>query len=222
MKKILFLLPLLFLALGFSACSDDDDKGKTANDAWATRNAEYFKKVLTSARTAIRQAQATYGNAWESHCPYRIYPSYLLTTGIPATAEDSIIVEISKRGTGTAVTPLFSDSVHINYIGRTIPTADAPQGKMFDHSSIRTDSASIFSPTLSLPTKFAVSGVIPGMTTALLHMPNIGEQWRVYVSQKLAYQNVEKTGIPASSTLIFDMQLKGVYRNGTRVPNWGE
>ena len=45
-----------------------------------------------------------------------------------------------------------------------------------------------------------------GFVTALLHMHS-GDRWRVYIPYQLGYNTTEKTGIPAYSTLIFDLAL---------------
>ena len=44
---------------------------------------------------------------------------------------------------------------------------------------------------------------------------HIGDTWRIYVPAALGYGSVTKTGIPAYSTLVFDITLNSFYRKTT-------
>lgn len=214
MKYLLYLVALV-IGTGFASCSDDDptpNQGVFAN--WQARNDSAFAAELSTAKKAIATAQSTYGSAWESYCNYRLFPTYQASSNATLTSMDTIIVRITEQGTGSAVTPLYSDTVRVNYLGRTIPVSTAPKGYVFDYSGTRSDSASIFNAALAKPTKFAVSAVVPGLSTALQRMGNIGDTWRVYIPYKLGYNTTATTTLPAYTNLIFDVQLKAVYRKG--------
>lgn len=211
----------LLAACALVACDEnvyDDD----ATASWSERNAQAFRNKLSEARSAIAAAQQQYGSAWEDHCPYRAYRTYAMSTEGEATATDSICVEVLERGTAPG-SPLFTDSVRINYLGRTLSAdATAPLGtlgKAFDHSGPRNDEASIFSPDFCTPALMKVSNTIEGFSTALLHMQR-GDKWRVYIPQELGYGASVVAGIPAYSTLVFDLQLKAYYRAGTVAGPW--
>lgn len=214
MKNLIYLV-VFALGTGFVSCSDDD---KSTNEGvftnWQARNDSAFTAELRAAKKFIATAKATYGDAWENHCDYRLFPTYQASDNAKLTSTDTIVVRITQHGTGSAVTPLFSDSVRVNYLGRTIPVSTSPKGYVFDYSGTRSDSASIFNPNFSQPTKFAVGGVVAGLSTAFQHMGHIGDTWRVYIPYKLGYNTTATTNLPAYTNLIFDVQLKGVYRKG--------
>lgn len=220
MKRILpALLLLLGCLTGFTACEETEDYDPEYAD-WQARNAAYFAAQMDEARTAIAQAKAAYGESWEEHCNWRVYRCYSLSPD-PAVAvkpTDSICVEIVERGAGT-VRPLYTDSVYINFIGRLMPTDQHPEGYVFSHSSISEKPEDIFSDGLGYPAKFLVGGTVPGFTTALQYM-HVGDRWRIWIPFDLGYGTSATTGIPACSTLFYELQLKGIYPVGTTVPDW--
>ena len=61
--------------------------------------------------------------------------------------------------------------------------------------------------------------LVEGFTTALLNM-NLGDRWEVYIPYQLGYGEEDKNPIPGYSTLIFDINLVGIYRLGTSAPDW--
>lgn len=220
MKRILpALLLLLGCLTGFTACEETEDYDPEYAD-WQARNAAYFAAQMDEARTAIAQAKAAYGESWEEHCNWRVYRCYSLSQD-PAVAvkpTDSICVEIVERGAGT-VSPLYTDSVYINFIGRLMPTDQHPEGYVFSHSSISEKPEDIFSDGLGYPAKFLVGGTVSGFTTALQYMHE-GDRWRIWIPSDLGYGTSATTGIPAYSTLFYELQLKGIYPVGTTVPDW--
>ncbi len=208
---LLLTLPLLLL----TACKDDtgtDDTGEFT-DNWQARNESYFAARMSEARAAIASAQSAYGEAWEDHCDWRVIPTYAKPHTSAMT--DSICVKIIDRGTGSGY-PLYTDSIKVNYIGRLIPTVSYPEGRIFDHSGVYETEDAIFSPTFSMPSRFAVSNLIEGYTTAVMRM-RIGDRWKIYIPQELGYMSATTRIIPAYSTLVFDLQLKGFYRKGETV-----
>jgi len=64
---------------------------------------------------------------------------------------------------------------------------------------------------LATPTKFAVSGVVKGFSTALMRMHR-GDHWRIYIPYQLGYGSGARSVIPAYSTLIFDLRLEDFWR----------
>ena len=67
--------------------------------------------------------------------------------------------------------------------------------------------------TTARPVTFCVGALVDGFATALQHM-HIGDQWRVYIPYQLGYGSSEKTGIPAFSTLVFDIALVNYFKAG--------
>ncbi|OHB83209.1 MAG: hypothetical protein A2Z38_02145 [Planctomycetes bacterium RBG_19FT_COMBO_48_8] len=90
---------------------------------------------------------------------------------------------------GTGNTPTADDKVKTNYRGTLI------DGTEFDSSYKR-----------NKPAEFPVKGVIKGWTEALQLMKE-GGKWELYIPANLAYGERGRPGIPANSTLIFEIEL---------------
>ncbi len=96
--------------------------------------------------------------------------------------------EVLKKGSGK--TPVGSDSVLVNYRGMLI------DGTEFDSSYKR-----------GAPATFPVSGVIAGMTEALLMMKE-GAKWKLFIPSGIAYGERGAGGIIGpNETLIFELEL---------------
>lgn len=107
-------------------------------------------------------------------------------SGVKAT-ESGLQYEVVKEGTGK--TPKDTDVVRVHYTGTLI------NGEKFDSSRDRGE-----------PAEFPVNGVIPGWTEALKLMKE-GAQYKLAIPAKLAYGPQGRPGIPANSTLLFDVEL---------------
>lgn len=224
MRKLtnIWLVCLLSAFAGLLTACEENLYEEDVYANWQERNAKAFSAKLGEAKAAIAAARAAHGDDWEAHCDWRVFRTYAMTEDAKATSVDSICVQILERGTGSGC-PLYTDSVRVNYIGRIISTDIAASpgtpGDVFDHSGLTQDSASVFSPEFSRPSMFCVSNTVEGFTTALQHM-HIGDLWRVYIPHQLGYGGNAVSGLPAYSTLIFDMQLKAYYRAGTTPGAW--
>lgn len=221
LKRCPALLAACALLAGLAACSENLDEENEYVD-WKARNSEAFLLRLEEAKTAVAQAKAAYGDDWEAHCRWRLFRTYAIGDEAPADATDSICVEILEQGTGSG-SPLYTDSVRVNYIGRLIST-DLSQplgtlGEVFDHSGLSNRQEDVFDPNFAVPVTFLTSNLVEGFTTALQQM-RIGDLWRVYIPQELGYGSGSTTTLPAYSTLIFDIQLKAYYRAGTVPQPW--
>lgn len=218
------LLPLLVLALGPAAVltSCEDNVGNEDNseftDHWKERNAQYFLDRMNEAKAAIREAKAAYGDDWEAHTDWRTVRSTAKVNGTNITVTDSICFKYVEHGTSIE-TPLYTDSVRTNYIGRLIPTTSYADGRIFDHSGLYDDEDRVFNSDFSTPTAFAVSNMVEGYTTLLQYL-HVGDRVRAYLPQELAYLGASNSVMPSYSTLIFDVQLKGIWRAGTKVGTW--
>lgn len=91
---------------------------------------------------------------------------------------------------GNGVKPKATDTVSVHYVGKLV------DGKEFDSSRKHGDQ----------PVSFEVGGVIPGWTEALQLMPQ-GSKWELYIPSELAYGPAGTGPIPASATLIFEVEL---------------
>lgn len=223
LRRLFTGVALLVLAACPLLTSCDENLGEENEYAnWEARNSEAFRLRLAEAKQAIEQAKTLYGDSWEQHCKWRLFRTYCIADDSPATATDTICVEVLNAGQGSG-SPLYTDSVRVNYIGRLIST-DLEQplgslGEVFDHSGYSKDPADVFNPTFAVPATFLVSNTVEGFTTALQHM-RIGDLWRIYIPQELGYGSAASAVLPAYSTLIFDVQLRSYYRAGVVPPDW--
>ena len=210
------LFLFLFFSLSFTSCQSDTDVYDPYHD-WQGRNEAWFVQIADSARTAIRQAQRAYGDAWEAHCDWRMYKALTKAQDYDSKLlSDSICVHILSRGSGT-VSPLYSDSVRCNYRGWIMPTADAnglTEELVFDQTYY-----GAYDVATAAPSKLGMSNLVPGFSTALQHM-TVGDDWHVYIPAPLGYGQQSNGIIPAYSVLHFRLQLMGIYPKGAEVPEW--
>lgn len=101
--------------------------------------------------------------------------------------ESGLQINTVKEGTGRQ--PTEKDIVKVHYTGTLI------NNEKFDSSVDRKE-----------PAEFPVGGVIPGWTEALKLM-KAGGQYKLAIPAKLAYRDQGRPGIPANSTLLFDVEL---------------
>lgn len=59
------------------------------------------------------------------------------------------------------------------------------------------------------PAAFRLSDLISGWVIAMQHMC-VGDKWQVYIPSEHGYGRFSQPGIPAYSTLIFDIELFGI------------
>ena len=103
------------------------------------------------------------------------------------TLPSGLQYKILKEGNGPK--PTIEDSVVCHYTGTFV------DGKVFDSSVER-----------GTPATFAVNGVIRGWQEIVPMMP-VGSKWKVFVPSDLAYGSRDNQGMPANSTLIFEIEL---------------
>lgn len=105
-------------------------------------------------------------------------------------ADSGLQYEVLVSGDGP--TPGPTDTVTTHYHGTFV------DGSIFD-SSVRRGS----------PASFPVNGVIKCWTEAL-QMMKVGDKWKITCPPELAYGASGRSGIPPSSTLIFEVELLAV------------
>ena len=103
------------------------------------------------------------------------------------TSATGLVYKVEKEGTGAA--PKDSDTVVVNYKGTLI------DGKEFDNSYTRGE-----------PLSFRLDGVIPGWTEGLKNIKK-GGKIQLVIPPDPAYGKTGVPGIPANSTLVFDVEL---------------
>jgi FKBP-type peptidyl-prolyl cis-trans isomerase FklB len=119
--------------------------------------------------------------------------------GVKTTAS-GLQYKVLKEGNGAQ--PKSSDTVTVNYRGTLM------DGTEFDSSYKR-----------GQPATFPVGGVIKGWTEALQLM-KVGSKFQLFIPPNLAYGEHSPTPqIPASSLLIFEVELMNVQAGGSAAPS---
>ncbi len=101
--------------------------------------------------------------------------------------------EVLTAGDPNGVRPTKEDTVVVHYVGTLI------DGTEFDNSVKRGE-----------PIEFPLGGVIKGWTE-ILQLMTVGSKWKVYIPSELGYgERGAGASIPPYSTLIFEIDLKGI------------
>ena len=225
LKPIVFLVTIVSLGT-ICSCSEDEQEYDPYTN-WQVRNTEWFRSVADSARTAIAQAKAQYGDKWEDYCEWRMYKRLDQVQDYnTGRLDDSICVRIAVPNPAPGnYSPTWSDSVRISHRGWLIPATykrynsdnvlvDSIMQLVFDQSYYGEFNVQTVAPTL-----WATSGFVTGFGTALQYMVE-GDDWFVYVPARLAYGETANNEIPANSTLIWRIHLAAVYPCNSGVPDW--
>lgn len=182
--KTLFLLMFVMLA-GLVSCDETAEPGEFDN--WQVRNKEFVDSIATVARV---NADGT----WK----------VILADGLDSSKEwDNgyyVYCKTLTAGSGES-SPLYTDTVTVNFCGRLIPTEHYPQGFIFDSSY-----DGELEPSFDVPVSFVLSGTVSGFSAALQKMV-VGDTWRIYIPSTIGYGMSDINGVPAYSTLIFDVNL---------------
>ncbi len=102
-----------------------------------------------------------------------------------------VLYRVIATGEGNGKKPTSGNIVTVHYTGRTI------DGKTFDSSVGGT------------PLAIRLRDLIVGWIIALQQM-QMGDRWEVYIPAEVGYGKFSQPGIPANSTLIFDIELLGI------------
>lgn len=194
-KKILMLL---LIVLGVVACDETEESGEFDN--WQARNTEFIDSIAKVARENV-------SGEW------KVFLAYGLVDTVQWSNEYYVYCNVLQQGDG-ADSPMFNDTVLVNYRGRLIPTKTYPEGYIFDQSYVGE-----LDPAVDVPVSLSLSGCVRGWVTAVTEMAKgttltNGDIWRIYIPSELGYGATEQTAIPAYSTLVFDINLVDFYSVG--------
>lgn len=193
MKNIKLLSLLAAMLLVFASCEETEETPEFHK--WQQRNVEYVDSIAAVAR-------ANADGAWKVFLADGLNPEKEWGN------ESYVYCNVLQAGNGAA-SPAYTDTVLVNYKGRLIPSKNYPAGFVFDGSY-----DGELEPDFDVPVKLKLSGTVRGFYTALQHMVagtnrSNGDIWRIYIPYALAYGEDKVSGIPAYSTLIFDVNLVG-------------
>lgn len=179
-----------------TSCSEEDDTVEEYAN-WQAKNEAYFedqfqKHLFSSSTTSF--VLKSYSKGDSLSLDKLDHTDYILVDVLPS--------DFPVEGDKTE-SPLYTDDVAVHYRGHLLPSLSYPSGYQFDISY-----SDIFASNISgaEPVWLSVSGVIKGFATALQHMHR-GDYWRVTIPHQLGYGTSAYSGIPAYSTLVFEIRL---------------
>ena len=198
----LALFALLLAATGtllLTACKETEVTEEFDN--WQERNEAFIDSIA-------RVCDANADGRWMKYLSFKLNQKDDKGNTTSWGKEYYVYCHSEVKGAGT-VCPLFTDTVACNYRGRLIPSASYPEGYVFDQSY----KGKTIDPEINVPTSFSVGSLTVGWCT-FLHYMHTGDTWKVYVPAELGYGTQKKDKIPASSALVFDVNLAGIRRPG--------
>ena len=185
------LLITLSLWSGLASCSSETGEVDPYEN-WEARNVAFIDSI---AKVAANPAP---GERWEKHLNYKI-KSENLTDDLSLSNSDYVYLKILKEGLPDGISPMATDTAVVAYKGLLINKT------VFDGSYDNNFMDDFTQATY----RTALSAVINGWTTALLHMRE-GERVELYIPANLGYGTTAKETIPANSTLCFELYLDKV------------
>lgn len=192
-----FLAVALFAVFGLASCSEEDDTVEEFPN-WQARNDAFFNSLTDSVMNLLELNPA--------RTDWKRIKSWSKSDSIEGSNSDYIIVNVIEEGDAASATPLYTDTVTVHYLGRLLPSESYPYGYVFDQSYYGN-----YYDDVSKPLQMAIGNsggnmLVDGFATALQHMRR-GDHWMVYIPYQLGYGSQSQTGVPAYSTLIFDLRL---------------
>lgn len=171
---------------------DKDQLIAGVQDAFADKSKlsdQEIEQTLQTFETRVKTAaqQKMEKDASENEAKGKAYRDTFAKEKGVKTSKSGLLYKVEKAGTGE--TPKDSDTVVVNYKGTLI------DGKEFDNSYTRGE-----------PLSFRLDGVIPGWTEGLKNIKK-GGKIQLVIPPDLAYGKTGVPGIPANSTLVFDVEL---------------
>ena len=192
-----FLAVALFAVFGLASCSEEDDTVEEFPN-WQARNDAFFNSLTDSVLNLLELNPA--------RTDWKRIKSWSKSDSIEGSNSDYIIVNVIEEGDPASATPLYTDTVTVHYLGRLLPSVSYPYGYVFDQSYYGN-----YYDDVSKPLQMAIGNsggnmLVDGFATALQHMRR-GDHWMVYIPYQLGYGSQSQTGVPAYSTMIFDLRL---------------
>ena len=198
--KILTLAMMLFsIMLGTASCSEEDDTVEEFPD-WQAKNNTFFNHLSDSVSSLLAADPA--------RTDWKRIKSWSKPSDVAGVNADYIIVHVEEAAAPEVTgSPIYTDTVTVSYMGRLLPSVSYPSGFVFDRTF-----EGEYDKELSASVKFAIgdqngTGLVDGFATALQNMRR-GDRWTVYIPYQLGYKGTASGGIPAFSTLIFEIVLQ--------------
>ena len=168
------------------------DKSKLSDEEIEKTLQGFETRVKTAAEAKMKQDAK---ESAEKGAKFR--DAFAKEKGVKKT-ESGLLYQVEKEGTGAA--PKESDTVVVNYKGTLV------DGSEFDNSYKRGE-----------PLSFRLDGVIPGWTEGLKQVKK-GGKIKLVIPPELAYGENGVPGIPANSTLVFEVELLDIKADADAKP----
>lgn len=200
MKRLSAIFPIVLAVVlaAFSSCKETEVFDDHAN--WKNRNSDFISASASAYSDEVPQAPAK-GDRFRI-LSYKLDPEKSWGNG------SFVYCEVLEQGNGTE-SPYYTDSIRINYRVRLIPTDYYPEGQVVDQSFKTAN----LDPTVNIPSSFLVSGLIDGVTTAVMRM-HCGDYWRLLIPSGLGYGSNDRGVIPRNSALVFEVNLTEIAPTG--------
>ena len=206
LKNLKYLFLLMMSTFVLTSCSETDEESNSEYADWQAKNETAFAEILAKAKQEGEANNWYIYRTWsmdnqtanKDNNDNPITPTY-------KELEDNIVVQVLGQGEGSAVRPLYTDSVMVSYKGMLMNDYVFDSTFTGDYDVQKAQTAN-----------FLTSGLVDGFTTALMKMGHIGDHWMVTMPYNLGYgsQQSSSSTIPAYSMLKFEIVLKGCYKNG--------
>ncbi len=186
---------MTLFALLLLATSCDEQEEVSEYDNWQARNVAYVDSIANLANAGT--------DGWVK------YQSYTLGDNLGMDADNSFYIYVKKLEVGTGeASPSDGDRVRGHFCGSLIT------GEVFDKSY----SGSELNEKTDVPALMKTISTVAGFATALERMVE-GDRWKVVIPSYIGYWTNSNASIPAYSTLIFDLKLARLYKDGENT-NW--
>jgi FKBP-type peptidyl-prolyl cis-trans isomerase FklB len=194
------IMTLMLTSMGsmlFTSCQETEEVEEFDN--WKERNEAFIDSIA-------RICDANADGRWMKYLSFKLNEKDINGATVDWGNEHYVYCHRKVKGSGT-VSPLFTDTVACNYRGRLIPTISYPEGYVFAQSY----KGKTIDPEVNVPTPFSVGSLVVGWSTVVQYM-HVGDTWRIYIPAELGYGSLsqDKKGIPAHSTLVFDVHLADI------------
>jgi FKBP-type peptidyl-prolyl cis-trans isomerase FklB len=192
MKRFLaFSILLAAILTSIVSCGETKEVDDRAN--WKQRNSEFISRIASQCGDLTPET-AQEGDMFK-------LLNYSLDPEKQWGDQSYVYCKVLQKSADT-LSPLYTDSVRINYRLRLIPTDNYPEGQVMDRSFMTPD----LDPDINIPSSFMVSSMIDGVGTAVMHMHR-GDYWLLYIPSGMGYGKNGKSTIPGYSALVFEINL---------------
>lgn len=202
MIRNIYLLPLLLLAIGFTACSETKEVGKYDN--WRARN-EAFVDSLQQVYDAGTDPEL---KRIINEKDKKVAIFYKKKPKNPASP-----VPVNEKA------PYYTSTVRIAFRGMLIneavfATATVPYYYTTLYKALDVFEGNIagdsYDPNFDIPKDFKINGDVVAGRSEVLQRMLPGERWEIYVPYGAGYGASSSGSVLAYSTLIYDMELLDV------------